>query len=62
MVKKKKVTKKSPKKVEDTLSALSNLDKNISKAMKNMSGSINISISLPQETPKKKKKAVKKKK
>lgn len=54
---KKKVKKKTSKST-DPLSALSNLDKNISKAMKNMTASINIAISAPTE---KKKKGAKKK-
>lgn len=64
MVKKKKVTKKNPgKQVNDTLASLKDLDKNISKAMKNMNASIHISIQTDQEkkAPKKKKKVVKKK-
>lgn len=61
---KKKVTKKNPgKQVSDALASLNDLDKNISKAMKNMTASINISISsdLPKVPNKKAKKKVKKK-
>lgn len=63
MVKKKVIKKNSGKQVSDALATLNDLDKNISKAMKNMSASINISISgdIPKIPNKKSKKKVKKK-
>lgn len=61
MATKKKVQKKNPgKQVTDALSSLKDLDKNISKAMKDMNASINISISTTVPAQKKKKKVKKK--
>lgn len=56
---KKKVTKKKPvKQASSAIPGLADLDKNISKAMKDMNVSLNISISgqMPTQKPKGKKK------
>lgn len=60
MAKKKVAKKNSRDQVADTLSGLKDLDKNISKIMKNMNASINISISSDIPIDKSKKVAKKK--